>query len=130
MKDLKCGLKECKYNKGYSCCSKSINVSAGTDCTTYSPDETKRRVQFEAASDFIPANYSVDTAVGCAARCIYNLDGTCRARRHYGDEPRKRRRRLPDLRERINLHKPNRRGHRCRGGLFVTASVLSWEENP
>ncbi len=79
MKDLKCGLKECKYNKGYSCCSKSIHVSAGTDCTTYSPDETKRRVQFEAASDFIPANYSVDTAVGCAARCIYNLDGTCRA---------------------------------------------------
>ncbi|MBQ7227129.1 MAG: DUF1540 domain-containing protein [Clostridia bacterium] len=79
MKDLKCGLKECKFNKGYSCCSKSITVAENTDCTTYSPDEAKRRVQFESASDFIPANYSVDTAVACSADCIYNENGKCRA---------------------------------------------------
>ncbi len=79
MKDLKCGLKECRYNKGYCCCSKSINVSNHTDCTTYSPDETKRRTEFEAASDFIPANYSVDTAVSCSAKCIYNDNGKCGA---------------------------------------------------
>lgn len=77
MKDLKCGLKECKYNKGYCCCSKDIRVSGNTDCTTYAPDEAKRRIQFEAASDFIPANYSVDTDVYCAADCIYNEDGKC-----------------------------------------------------
>ena len=77
MKDLKCGLKECKYNKGYCCCSKKIEVNGYTDCTTYSPDETKRRVEFEAATDFIPANYSVDTSVACAAKCIYNKDGRC-----------------------------------------------------
>ena len=79
MKDLKCGLKECIYNKGYSCCSKSIRVNDRTDCTNYPPNETKRRVQFEAASDFIPANYSVDTAVACSADCIYNESGKCNA---------------------------------------------------
>ena len=63
MKDLKCGLKECRYNKGYCCCSKNVAIDSRTDCATYSPDEDKRRATFEAASDFIPANYSVDTAV-------------------------------------------------------------------
>ncbi len=79
MKDLKCGLKECKYNKGYSCCSKFITVSGMTDCTTYSPDEAKRKTEFEAANDFIPANYNVDTLVRCDAHCIYNTDGKCSA---------------------------------------------------
>lgn len=77
MKDLKCGLKECRYNKGYCCCSDAIVVNGFTDCTTYSPDEEKRQTQFEAASDFIPANYSVDTAVKCGAKCIFNKEGKC-----------------------------------------------------
>ena len=79
MKDLKCGLKECRYNKGYCCCSKNVAIDSRTDCATYSPDEDKRRATFEAASDFIPANYSVDTAVACAAACIYNKSGKCSA---------------------------------------------------
>ena len=48
MKDLKCGLKSCKYNKGYCCCAKDINVSADTDCLTYTFDENKAKTQFEA----------------------------------------------------------------------------------
>lgn len=79
MKDLKCGLRECKYNKGYCCCSKSITVSGRTDCTTYAPDDRRRRVEFEAANDFVPANYNVDTLVKCDANCIYNSDGGCTA---------------------------------------------------
>ena len=77
MKDLKCGLKECKYNKGYSCCAKSIKVDTYTDCLTYSPDEKKRNSLFEAADDFVPANYSVDTAITCTAKCIFNKDTRC-----------------------------------------------------
>ncbi|MCI8413024.1 MAG: DUF1540 domain-containing protein [Clostridia bacterium] len=77
MKDIKCGLKECKYNKGYCCCAKDINVSTQTDCLTYSPDEKKRSSLFEAADDFIPANYSVDTAVTCTAKCIFNKNNRC-----------------------------------------------------
>ena len=77
MKDIKCGLKECKFNKGYCCCSKHIDVSSGTDCLTYSPDEKKRNSDFEAAADFVPANYSVDTAVECNAKCLFNKDHRC-----------------------------------------------------
>ncbi len=77
VKDIKCGLKECKFNKGYCCCAKSIDVSTNTDCLTYSPDEKKRNSMFEAAADFIPANYSVDTSVACNAKCIFNKDNRC-----------------------------------------------------
>lgn len=77
MKDLKCGLKGCKFNKGYCCLSKEIKVDDGTQCTTYSPDENKRRSSFEAGNDFIKADYSVDTKVACSADCVFNKSGTC-----------------------------------------------------
>lgn len=77
MKDLKCGLKSCHYNKGYCCCAKLINVTKSTDCSTYTFDENKSKMQFEAGSDFIPANYSVDTKVICSAKCIFNKDNRC-----------------------------------------------------
>ena len=77
MKDIKCGLKDCRFNKGYCCCAKSIDVSTRTDCLTYSPDEKKRNSLFEAAADFIPANYSVATAVTCTAKWIFNKDTRC-----------------------------------------------------
>ena len=79
MKDLKCGLKECTFNKGYCCCSKSISVNGYSDCTTYNPDEKKRKTQFESASDFMPSNFSVDTKVDCSAKCIFNKDGKCQS---------------------------------------------------
>ncbi len=79
MKDLKCGLKDCKYNKGYSCCAKNINVSSYTDCLTYSPDAKKRASAFEAAEDFAPANYTVDTNITCNAKCVFNKDTRCTA---------------------------------------------------
>lgn len=77
MKDLKCGLRGCKFNKGYSCVSKEIDVSNCADCKSYTPDENKRRMQFEAANDFAPVNHSVDTKVLCSAGCIFNKDGRC-----------------------------------------------------
>lgn len=77
MKDLKCGLKGCKYNQGYCCCAKEINVDRHTDCLTYTPDENKRKGMFESGSDFAKANYSVDTGVTCSANCIFNRDNRC-----------------------------------------------------
>lgn len=77
MKDLKCGLRVCKFNKGYSCVSRQISVNGNADCTSYDPDERKRRIQFEAANDFVPANYTVDTKIGCGAECIFNREGKC-----------------------------------------------------
>ncbi len=77
MKDLKCGLKSCSFNKGYCCCSKSVCVNASADCTTFAPSEEKSRSDFEAGSDFVRADYSVDTAVSCSADCVFNKDGVC-----------------------------------------------------
>lgn len=77
MKDLKCGLKNCKYNKGYCCCAKEIAVDNLTECATYQPDNTKRKSMFEAGTDFIPANYNVDTKVSCSAKCLFNKDNVC-----------------------------------------------------
>lgn len=77
MKDLKCGLKNCRYNKGYSCCSHEISVDEGTDCRTYSPDPEKRTNMFEAGEDFTPVNYSVDTDVRCTADCVFQKQEKC-----------------------------------------------------
>lgn len=79
MKDIKCGLKTCTHNKGYCCCAKQINVSKGADCLTYSRDPEKNLSMFEAGSDFVKADYSVNTKVGCEADCVFNKSGKCEA---------------------------------------------------
>ena len=77
MKDLKCRMKNCRYNKGYCCCAKQIDVTEETDCSTYLPEEGANRSLFEAGSDFVKSDYSVDTKVSCGAKCIFNRAGTC-----------------------------------------------------
>ena len=77
MRDLKCGLKDCKFNRGNSCCAKAIDVTGKTDCSTYAPVESKRGDNFEASGEFIKADYSVDTAVSCNADCVFNREGKC-----------------------------------------------------
>lgn len=79
MKDIKCALKECKFNRGYCCCSKQISINNKTDCVTYSPDEKKRSSSFESSREFIRADYSVDTSVSCNADCLFNKNGKCYA---------------------------------------------------
>ncbi|MDR1138987.1 MAG: DUF1540 domain-containing protein [Clostridiales bacterium] len=77
MKDLKCGLRDCRYNKGYCCVSKKIGIDHNTDCISYTPSEHKRKSLFESGEDFAPANYSVDTAIECKASCIFNKNDKC-----------------------------------------------------
>lgn len=77
MKDLKCGLTQCKFNKGYCCCAKSIDVDKFADCLSYTPITGKNAI--EAAGDFKKANYNVDTSVACTADCIFNKDNVCKA---------------------------------------------------
>jgi hypothetical protein len=76
MKDLKCGLKTCKFNKGYCCNAKQISVSDQTECSSYTYDQQNASL-FEAGSDFVKVNYSVDTQVGCKAACLFNKNDTC-----------------------------------------------------
>lgn len=77
MKDLKCGLKNCKFNQGYCCCARAIDVKHDTGCATYTFDATKAKSMFEAGSDFTKANYAVDTSVACTAECIFQKNRKC-----------------------------------------------------
>ena len=79
MKDIKCGLKTCKFNQGYGCTAKQISVDKNADCTTYDQDLDKKNSNFEAGSDFVKANFSVNTKVGCQADCVFNKEGKCSA---------------------------------------------------
>lgn len=77
MKDLKCGLKDCQHNKGYSCCAKKIGIDSHTDCVSYEKDSNKRNSLFEVGEDVANINYSVDTQVECKAKCLYNKNNRC-----------------------------------------------------
>jgi hypothetical protein len=77
MKDLKCGLRDCSFNKGYCCVSKKIGINKDTDCVSYAPSEAKRKSLFESGEDFAPANYSVDTTIECTADCLFNKANKC-----------------------------------------------------
>lgn len=77
MKDLKCGLTDCRHNKGYSCVSREICVDHDTDCKTFSKNPKPRDVMFEAAGEFTKPNYSVDTRVSCSADCVFNKSDIC-----------------------------------------------------
>lgn len=75
MKDLKCGLTDCSFNKGYSCCGNHITVNSNTDCSSF----TKREQDnfFEAGVDIASGNCTVDTYVECKANCLYNKNDRC-----------------------------------------------------
>lgn len=77
MKDLKCGLKNCVHNQGYSCCSKKIGIDEHTDCLSYEASSQSESLLFEAGTDIGKTNYSVDTAVECNAKCLYNKNNRC-----------------------------------------------------
>ena len=78
MHDLKCGQKDCLFNKGYSCTSKEIHVSNGTECLTFSKkQQTQGDDMFEAATEYSKPNYNVDTKVGCHAPCLFNKSNMC-----------------------------------------------------
>jgi len=79
MKDLKCGLAECEYNKAYCCLAKKISVSNDAGCQTYKENPSKKNLAFEVAEDFARRNYDVDTQVVCRADCIFNREDICQA---------------------------------------------------
>lgn len=79
MKDLKCSLKECKYNQGFCCVAKDIEVDETAKCVTYTVDARKVADRmFEIGTEVAKPNYSVDTAIGCdAMSCLFNKGHSC-----------------------------------------------------
>lgn len=81
MKDLKCALKECKFNKGFSCVAEQISVDGSAHCISYEVSQEKLSDKmFEIGSDSCKPNYSVDTHIGCTANeCLFNKSEKCHA---------------------------------------------------
>jgi hypothetical protein len=81
MKDLKCALKECRYNQGFSCVADKISVDESAHCKSYKVSGEKlANTMFEIGSDSMKPNYSVNTDVHCSAGgCLFNRNEKCRA---------------------------------------------------
>lgn len=77
MKDLKCGLTDCSFNKGYACCGSHISVNSNTDCSSFTTRNSDDK--FEAGQDIASGNCTVDTYVECNAECLYNKNNRCSA---------------------------------------------------
>ena len=80
MKDLKCALKACIYNRGYCCCADEIKVGTDTKCHTYTIDHGKQDdLLFEMGMDQTKPDYSVNTKVNCDAPCVFQKNDRCHA---------------------------------------------------
>jgi len=81
MKELRCGLRDCNYNKAYECRAKKIEVDEAADCKTYKPSGSRAKndnVMYEAGMDNYFADTTPHTLVGCMARkCLFNRAEHC-----------------------------------------------------
>ena len=85
--DLKCKKMNCKFNNCYACMSKGINISANCECGTFEKSENLTEQQrqdisrdmFETAPDIHPFRHSRNISIECAADCLFNKDGLCKA---------------------------------------------------
>ena len=78
MKDLKCALRECRYNQAYSCMAHEITVTKRANCESFTPTEKKAgNTLFEFGADMSRAKYSVDTCVNCTAPCLFQKNSKC-----------------------------------------------------
>ena len=81
MKELRCGMKDCGFNRGYECRAKRINVDGKADCKTYKPNGNKVKndnVMYEAGMDNYFSDRSARTDIDCLARkCLFNRAEKC-----------------------------------------------------
>ena len=77
MKDLKCALKNCKYNKSFCCCADEITVTRTALCASYTPEPDKNGNLFEAGIDETKPTFKIDTEVNCTAPCLFSKHKKC-----------------------------------------------------
>ena len=81
MKELRCGLQDCNFNKGYECKAKKICVSGGADCKTYESNGSKTEndnVMYEAGMDHSFSGSKTPSSVRCEAqKCLFNRAELC-----------------------------------------------------
>ena len=80
MKDLKCALKDCRYNQGFSCVAESITVDDCAQCTSYEQSPKKLADRMFEIGDLAKPDYDVDTLISCKTHCcLFNREGGCNA---------------------------------------------------
>ena len=81
MKELRCGRRDCNFNRGYECRAQSISVDEAADCNTYDPDGRPVKndnVMYEAGMDNYFADKLPHTSVDCMAhKCLFNRSEKC-----------------------------------------------------
>lgn len=80
--DLKCRKTTCKYNNYFSCRARNISVNTTLDCNSYEYDPNKSVrdtscCMFDEAPKYAPHRAKKHMRVTCAAKCIFNEQGTC-----------------------------------------------------
>ena len=78
MKDLKCALRECRYNQSYSCMAHEITVTKEAVCQSFTPtDKAPGDRLFEFGAEAARPRFSVDTCVNCTAPCLFQKNSKC-----------------------------------------------------
>ena len=80
--DLKCRKQSCKYNNCFTCQAKNICINSHLDCESFDHDPNKdirdtSRCMFDEAPAYAPHRAKQHMRVTCAAKCLFNEQGTC-----------------------------------------------------
>lgn len=84
--DIICRKRKCKYNKGFCCTAREIDVNRGIVCSTFILNEQNKDIPDTSINIFEdePPKYSShrETKRGCIkchANCLFNTDCICDA---------------------------------------------------
>lgn len=80
--DLKCRKTSCKYNDYFTCRAKNIAIDDKLKCDSYENEPNKKVrdtscCMFDEAPKYAPQRAKKHMRVACAAKCIFNEQGTC-----------------------------------------------------
>lgn len=81
--DIKCRKTSCVYNERYNCTAKKVNISSGSECSTYERgrgEDDVTRDMFEAAPEYSNSKHIRDKDLKCdCTSCLFNKDCKCDA---------------------------------------------------
>ncbi|MBE7074975.1 MAG: hypothetical protein E7376_03255 [Clostridiales bacterium] len=80
--DLKCRKTTCKYNNYFTCDAKNIAITTNLECDSFCRDPERQvrdtsRCLFEEPPKYAPHREKKSMRVVCAAKCLFNCQGTC-----------------------------------------------------
>ena len=84
--DIKCRKTSCKFNHGYTCKAREVNIGSHTECDSFDADSTKpaedfSKKMFEAdAENYKNSRHIRDVKLSCdKCECLFNKEKCCSA---------------------------------------------------